>query len=256
MVAAIGSIVDWSIGAASRLGYFAAMYKRITIAVGVAIERGVFADGPRMERLDVVFAGRYLDAVNAYLHPGRYPKPTRSWQVTFDAAAQPRPVVLQHLLAGMNAHIALDLGIAAQTVAPGRQLASLHDDFNKINAVLAGQVNGLVREINEISPVLAEVYGVLMDNQIFLINQGVTFFRDGAWRFAAILAHEPEFAHAATVWLRDRQVARRGDLIYHPTALAEGLVEAVAARESRDVVNNIRVLAEIASTPAPISTTM
>lgn len=255
MVASIGSIVDWSIGAGSRLGYFAAMYKRVTVAVGIAVERGEFADGPRMEHLDVVFAGRYLDAVNGHLHPGQFPQPTRSWQVTFDAAEQPEPVVLQHLLAGMNAHIALDLGIAAQTVAPGGQLPSLHDDFNKINAVLAGQVNSLVKEINEISPVLADVYGVLMDNQIFMINEGLKFFRDGAWQFASILAREPGIARSATVWLRDQQVAGRADLIYHPTVL-DSLVDAVAARESRDVVKNIRVLDQIASTPAPISTIM
>ena len=29
---AISTIIDWSIATASRLGYFAAMYKRITIA--------------------------------------------------------------------------------------------------------------------------------------------------------------------------------------------------------------------------------
>ena len=37
---AISTIIDWSIATASRLGYFAAMYKRITIAVGAAIEQG------------------------------------------------------------------------------------------------------------------------------------------------------------------------------------------------------------------------
>ena len=38
VVDAIQSIVDWSIGASSRLGYFAALYKRITIAVRTALE--------------------------------------------------------------------------------------------------------------------------------------------------------------------------------------------------------------------------
>ncbi len=45
VVAAPGSIIDWSLGASSRLGYFAALYKRITIAVGVAITQGAFEDG-------------------------------------------------------------------------------------------------------------------------------------------------------------------------------------------------------------------
>ena len=49
-----------------RLGYFAAMYKRITIAVRTAVNNGAFQDGPRMERFDAAFAGRYFDALNGY----------------------------------------------------------------------------------------------------------------------------------------------------------------------------------------------
>ena len=52
VVDAIQSVIDWSIGAASRLGYFAALYKRITLAVGVAVAERHFEDGARLERLD------------------------------------------------------------------------------------------------------------------------------------------------------------------------------------------------------------
>ena len=62
VIEVLQSIIEWSIRAESRLGYFAALYKRITIAVGVAIEQGAFEDGPRMERFDVAFAVRYFDA--------------------------------------------------------------------------------------------------------------------------------------------------------------------------------------------------
>ena len=116
VVEAIGSIIDWSISASSRLGYFAALYKRITIAVGVALDQVAFEDGPRMERFDVAFSVRYFDALNGYFHPGQFPKPTRSWQVTLDAAHRSEPTIVQHMLAGVNAHIALDLGIVAQTI--------------------------------------------------------------------------------------------------------------------------------------------
>ena len=34
VVDALGTIINWSIEASSRLGYFAALYKRVTIAVG------------------------------------------------------------------------------------------------------------------------------------------------------------------------------------------------------------------------------
>jgi Family of unknown function (DUF5995) len=259
VVDAIGSIIDWSIAASSRLGYFAALYKRITIAVRAALEQGAFEDGPRMERLDVTFASRYFDALNGYFHPGSYPKPTRSWQVTFDAASRPEPIIVQHMLAGVNVHIALDLGIAAQTVCPGAQLPKLKEDFSRINAVLASQVNGIVADIDELSPALADLYAVLMNNEIFLINEAVATFRDSAWRFAAILALEPGFARPLTIWARDRQVAGEAELIYDPPGLVglpESIVRAIAARESRDIVHNIEVLDRIATTPAPIATTM
>lgn len=50
VVTAIDSVIDWSIENESRLGYFAALYKRITVAVRTAVAHGVFDDGPRMER--------------------------------------------------------------------------------------------------------------------------------------------------------------------------------------------------------------
>jgi hypothetical protein len=49
-------------------------------------------------------------------------------------------------------------------------------------------------------------------------------------------------------------VATQADLIYHPPGvigLIQATVDKIAERESRDVVRNIQVLDEIASTPAP-----
>lgn len=63
-----------------------------------------------MERLDTLFAERYFDAVTPRDAESR---PTASWHLTFQAGSQWRPLVLQHLLVGINAHINLDLGVAA-----------------------------------------------------------------------------------------------------------------------------------------------
>ena len=88
VVEAIGSIIDWSISVSSRLGYFAAMYKRITIAIGTAVSQGEFQDGPRMQRFDVAFATRYFDALNGYFHPTQFAKPTRSWRANVRCGQQ------------------------------------------------------------------------------------------------------------------------------------------------------------------------
>jgi hypothetical protein len=257
VIANINTVIEWSIASSSRLGYFAALYKRITVAVKTAVSDGVFEDGPRLARLDVAFANRYFDALNGYFHPDTYAKPTRSWRVTFDAAARVEPIMLQHMLAGVNAHIGLDLGIVAQAIDTATR--DMKTDFDRINAVLASQVSGIIADIDELSPALADVYVVLMQNEIFLIDQAVTNFRDDAWRFATILAIEPGFVRPVTIRLRDVTVAGQGVLMYDPPGLVgliRAAVAAVAARESRDVVHNIRVLDQIAAIPAPMPATL
>ncbi|WP_066898746.1 DUF5995 family protein [Mycolicibacterium houstonense] len=259
VVSVIDTITGWAVETSSRLGYFAALYKRITIAVGVAVEDGVFEDGPRMDRLDAAFAQRYFDALNGHFHPGRYPRPTRSWRATFDWAEKPEPILVQHMLAGITAHIVLDLGIAAQGLAGTGRLSTLHKDFDTINAVLAGQIGGVVTDINELSPALADIYAVLKQHQIFVINGAIRSLRDSAWRFASVLALEPGFARPPTIWARDLQVSRQAQAVFDPPSLVGAFdlaVGEIAARESRDVARNVAVLDEIAATPAPIQTVL
>jgi hypothetical protein len=256
VVDTLQTIVDWSINSASRLGYFAALYKRVTIAVGKAVDDGQFEDGARLARLDAAFANRYFDALNGHFHPDRFPTPTHSWQVTFDAANRPEPIIAQHMFAGVNAHIGLDLAIAAEALCPGPQLMALHEDFDRINAVLASQVTGVVEDINELSPVLADLYSVLKNSQIELINDTVQGYRDSAWRFALVLAATPSIADPAAIVVRDLQIAQQGALIYKPPLPLSTFVDAIGARESRDIVANLQALNEIASKPAPIRMTL
>ena len=106
---------------------------------------------------------------------------------------------------------------------------------------------------------LADLYAVLADNEIFLVNEAVRSMRDSAWRLATLLTLEPGFARPATIWARDRQVAGQVEVTFDPpalTGLIQTIIAAIAARESRDIVKNIQVLDAIASTPAPIQTTL
>ena len=176
--------------------------------------------------------------------------------MTFDAAGRPEPILVQHMFAGVNVHIGLDLGIVAEALCPGPKLPTLREDFNRINAVLASQVRGVVEDINELSPVLADLYAVLKKDEINLINDTVEGYRDSAWRFATVLAATPGFADPAAIVVRDLQIAQQGALIYKPPVPLSAFVSAIAARESRDIVSNIQALDEIASTPAPIEMTL
>lgn len=56
------------------LGYFAVLYRKVTIKVKEGIEYNLFDDSPRMEKLDVIFAKRYIDAYYAWLKSGQCSK--------------------------------------------------------------------------------------------------------------------------------------------------------------------------------------
>ncbi|MDB5072830.1 MAG: hypothetical protein JWM87_3941 [Candidatus Eremiobacteraeota bacterium] len=242
----IDAIIVWARANQSRLGFFAALYKRVTRAIGKGIEDGLFHDGPRMERFDATFANRYFAAISAYFYPAQHPAPSHCWRVAFEAAERPSHVILLHMLAGMNAHIDLDLGITAWEIAKPGPLAALQDDFNMVNTVLTAQVKNVLDEIDEISPVLADIYDVLQKDEINLIDDGLIVARDRAWDFARLLAGEPSFLDSPTIGIRDLATAVLGALLLNPPPPFASIVNAIAARENPDVAHDIDELNEIA----------
>lgn len=167
------------------LGIFASIYKQTTVAVADAIQAGRFEDGARMERLDVIFAGRYIDAYQNF----KAGKPTtRSWAIAFEAARKKRLILLQHLFAGMNAHIMLDLGIAAAQTCPGKEIPSLKNDFNTINQVLSELVDKFEGKIGDASPMIRILDKVGYNIDERLAAAGVALARDVAWAAAKRLA--------------------------------------------------------------------
>jgi hypothetical protein len=249
VVERLDAVIAWSRENASRLGYFSALYKRVTRGIGKGIDDGLFEDGPRMVRFDVMFANRFFAALNGHFYPAQFPTPSHCWRVKFEATERPSHVILLHMLAGMNAHIDLDLGIVACEVAKPGPLEALHTDFNMINAVLAHQVKTVLHEIGEISPVLADIHDVLRNHEIDLIDEALIVFRDRAWNFARRLSIEPGFLETPTIGIHDLAIAALGSMLLNPPAPLGAIVNGIAARESNDVVRNIDVLDGIASRP-------
>jgi len=234
-------IIGWSISNESRLGYFAALYRRITVAIKTGIEKKCFDDNERMERFAVAFASRYFAALNAFFHGvGTL---SHSWQVALKGAALDQPIIMQHLLAAVNGHLGLDLGIAAEEIAPGPALPALRGDFLKLNDVLGAQVKTLLDEIDSLSPVLADLYKMLQQHEIDLIDEGLKIIREGAWSFASEIANLPLPLREVNIVLHDFATAGIGMLILHPPSLLAGIVDVIAAAECRDVAKNIEVLA-------------
>ncbi len=65
-VAALESVVARCAADDDRVGYFAAMYVAVTATVRQRAADGFFGDGRRMELFVARFAGRYLDAHDAW----------------------------------------------------------------------------------------------------------------------------------------------------------------------------------------------
>ena len=235
------AVINQSHAHGSRLGYFPALYRQVTFAVKDGVVRGdVFDDDHRMARLVRVFADRYLDALRDYQNGRRV---TASWQLTFETADDWWPVVLQHLLLGINAHINLDLGIAAvQVVEPGA-LPALRNDFVRINETLSEQVDGLVDDLAWVWPPLRWIYRQLGSVGDTMVNFSMSIARDEAWRFAEHLATLPLDERTGAVHARDVEVERLGRRIRNPGPLLRVLVSGARLGERGSVSEIVSRLA-------------
>jgi hypothetical protein len=225
-----------------RLGYFAALYRDVTARVASTIERGGFEDGDRMERLDVLFAERYFDALEARNTDAG---PARSWRRAFAATERWRPLVLQHLLLGMNAHINLDLGIAAVETVPRSGLPDLEADFMQINRILRSMIEAVQRRLAQISPWMGVLDRVGGGVDEAISNFSLVRARDDAWAFAEQLASLEKQQRTAAIEAKDRETARRADKILRPGGvLFLPVLLCIRLREEDDVSSVIETLSD------------
>lgn len=240
VIARLDAIIETAIAERDRLGFFAVLYRTVTSAVKEGIEAGRFEDGPRMERLDVVFANRYLHAFDNHR---RGAQPTQSWRVAFEAGSNSRVVILQHLLLGMNAHINLDLAIAASEVCPGDAVAGLEHDFNEINRVLAALETDVEQEVCSLSPWINRLDHIDPRVGRVVANFSIDKARAVSWHTAQRLAALSGSAREAAIDEIDAEVALLARLVERPIgALINLNLILVRLRETWDARKVITVL--------------
>lgn len=183
VISRLEKIIKECEAANDRAGYFAALYYQVTVKVREGIRNREFQDGRRMERLDVIFANRYLYALHQWRNKGVM---THSWKTAFEATKKSSVLVLQHLLLGINAHINLDLGIATVQTVGTDDLQSIHADFNTINNIISSLTFEVISDITRVSPLLS-LFGLHAGNNSVLIQFSINNARDGAWNFAGEL---------------------------------------------------------------------
>lgn len=241
VIASLDRIIAWSKANRSRLGYFAALYRRVTIRVQRGIERGEFEDGPRMERLDVAFANRYLAAVEQY---GRGELPTRSWQLAFDTAGRWRPIVLQHLMVGMNAHIDLDLGIAAAECVETGRVGEMKRDFKRINTLLIEMIDAVQLQLARVWPVFRVIDLMAGRLDESLAGLGMRLTRGYAWDVAESLSPLSTDERRERIAALDETVTGMGQTLLYSGVLLWILLLLIRVTEVRSVPRVIDILNE------------
>ena len=185
VITRLEEIIEWASEHESPAGYFAAVYLKMTLAVRDGIEKGMFENGSRMEQLDVRFAARYFEAFDAW----QAGKPcTQSWQAAFDATNDGNKAVIQHVLLGINAHINLDLGIAAAQTRSGDAIFGLRKDFDRINDIIAGLTDRTQDRLAEIWLPFRLLDWLLRTEDEGWVNFSIRISRGAAWKAATALA--------------------------------------------------------------------
>lgn len=242
VITILNTIINDSIKDNNPLGYFAVLYCKVTEKVKEGISEGLFENGPRMEQLDVIFANRYI---KAYYEYQQRLTPSDCWEVAFEFSSDYWIIVLQHLLLGMNAHINLDLGIAAAEIAPGDEIHNLKRDFDKINEVLASLVQNVETALSDVWPILKWILKATQKVDTFLIDFSMQEAREGAWKFALSLAPLDSVSFTQSIENRDRKITEIADLIVKPGKIASFLFKIMRLFEIGNVASKIEKLKSV-----------
>jgi hypothetical protein len=237
----LDQIINWSLVHQSRIGYFAVLYRSMTIAVQQGILSDAFEDGERMAQLDVIFANRYLQAWEAYTN--KQPC-TTAWCAAFDACENNDLIVLQHLILGINTHINLDLAIAAAELCPEDKIHALKRDFDHINNVIADLTQHVQEALTKIWFPLYFLGKISRGRETAVLNFSINTARRVSWANALALANLQNDEKANYIVTMDKGVVLLAGKITNPGFFINLILKPVKYMESRDISKIIKLLGE------------
>jgi len=239
VIESIQSIVKRSELQKARFGYFASLYLRMTQSVKLAIINNRFEDNRRMEQLVVVFANRYLVAFDSWTNTKIS---SLSWQLAFNEASKDAISVIQHLLCGINAHVNLDLGIAAAEVCPGSKIYNLQNDFNLINKVISDLVDEVQLKLEKISLPMRWLDRIGKDHDEQIANFSMKMARNAAWNVALDMAKLSKEVQPKYIYNLDKKTSQFGRLIIQPGWIANLVLKPVKWFEPSNSAEIIKIL--------------
>ena len=171
---------------------FSLTYLRVTEEYRRTVESPTFFDDtPFVNHEDVVFAGYYFAAYDAW-KAGRIAEVPPAWRVAFDASRDRGVTSYGNLLLGINAHVQRDLPFVVYSLGMVKaDGSSRKPDHDRVNQILNRVTDDLIAEIaRRFDPTIDDNNPpTTLDD--FTLFQTVVGWRESAWRHAELLAAAP-----------------------------------------------------------------
>lgn len=181
-----------------RRDVFLRCYRMMTANMHTAIGSHHFTDSVWVAQLLHRFADYYFDALTRWNADPTDAPPV--WQRAHALARDNDDAVVQMLLLGVNAHINYDLVLTVDELLAGEwcrmlphERAARHDDYCRVNAIIASTIDAVQDEILSPSLPLAALLDRVMGRlDEYLISRLITSWRDHTWESAIALVDAPD----------------------------------------------------------------
>ena len=239
VITRLDEIILWAEQNQSSAGYFAALYRQMTIAVKIGMVNNLFEEGKRMEKLDIVFAKRYFQAFEQF---SKNVETTKSWKTAFQATKANQITVIQHLLLGINAHINLDLGIAAAEIASENEILKLEKDFKQINTIISGLMDDTKLKLSKIWLPFRLFTDLLDTESDGMVNFSIKVARTVSWENAKKLAFLKKAERQNYIKGMDKNVEFLANKITNPSYFTKTILWIMRKGESGSITEKIAIL--------------
>ncbi len=216
-------------------GYFPLLYTWETRDIALAAEQGVFEAPEEARRMIVVFSNRYF-AARRQFRAGE--ATAKAWSLAFHAARSSSALVVQHLLLAINAHINLDLPVAAAETGVG------FPDYSRVDAILARGVARIQGALNRTTFVLRllDLFGGEFDEMFATFSLRAA--RRHAFEVARRLRGAPESERTALIAEADQVAFSIGQRLLDPPLRDRILLAAVSLTERNKSPRDLLALLE------------
>ncbi len=189
------------------------LYRVITDNIFRKLGESFFEDGDFIDRLDVAFANRYFDALRAHA-AGDDPGLSRSWAALIERRSARRVAALQFAVAGVNAHVNLDLALALvatfSSIGVRTPTATQRRDYDRVNLIFGEEMARLRDHLQgRLEDWVDERAGEVDDA---IGNWSIVAARDAAWANGDVVRELRRFGIPDASYVRalDRLVGLAG----------------------------------------------